>query len=71
MNTLGIIAREREMSQIARETGRARESLYRWLDANGNPEFATALEVLSSIGLRREAKPDRPHSDSESFGSVG
>ena len=42
MNTLGIIARERGMSQIARETGLARESLYRSLDANGNPEFANA-----------------------------
>src|SRR5215831_14188425 len=71
MNTLGVIARERGMSQIARETGLARESLYRSLDANGNPEFATVLKVLSSIGLRLEAKPDRPHSDPESVGSTG
>ncbi len=56
MNTLGGIARERGMSQIARETGLARESLYRSLDAGGNPEFATVMKVLSSIGLRLEAK---------------
>lgn len=58
MNMLGIIARERGMSHVARETGLARESLYRSLDANGNPEFNTVLKVLSSIGLRLEAKPD-------------
>lgn len=57
-DTLGLIARERGMSQVARETGLARESLYRALDAKGNPEFATVLKVLASIGLRLEAKAD-------------
>ena len=52
--------RERGMSQVARETGLARESLYRSLDAAGNPEFATVLKVLSSIGLRLEAKAVKP-----------
>jgi probable addiction module antidote protein len=57
-NTLGLIARERGMSHVARETGLARESLYRALDAKGNPEFATVLKVLASIGLRLEAKAE-------------
>jgi len=56
MDTLGGIARDRGMSQVARDTGLARESLYRSLDAGGNPEFATILKVLSSIGLHLEAK---------------
>jgi probable addiction module antidote protein len=56
MDTLGGIARDRGMSQVARDTGLARESLYRSLDAGGNPEFATILKVFSSIGLRLEAK---------------
>ncbi len=56
MEALGAIARDRGMSQVARETGLARESLYRSLDAGGNPEFATIMKVLSSIGLRLEAK---------------
>jgi probable addiction module antidote protein len=56
MEALGAIARDRGMSQVARETGLARESLYRSLDAAGNPEFATIMKVLSSIGLRLEAK---------------
>ncbi|NJL08474.1 MAG: putative addiction module antidote protein [Methylacidiphilales bacterium] len=56
MTILGGIARDCGMSRIARDTGLARESLYRSLDARGNPEFATVLKVLSSIGLRFEAK---------------
>lgn len=59
IDTLGVIARERGMSHVARETGLARESLYRSLDAKGNPEFATILKVLASIGLRLEAKLDQ------------
>jgi probable addiction module antidote protein len=62
MTTLGMIARERGITQVARETGLARESLYRSLDSKGNPEFATVLKVLSSLGLRLEARfsPDSP-----------
>lgn len=56
--TLGQIARDHGMSQVARETGLARESLYRSLDPKGNPEFTTILKVLSSIGLRLEVKPE-------------
>lgn len=61
--TLGQIARDRGMSQVARETGLARESLYRSLDTKGNPEFTTILKVLSSIGLRLEVKPEEAKSE--------
>jgi probable addiction module antidote protein len=63
--TLGQIARDRGMSQVARETGLARESLYRSLDPKGNPEFTTVLKVLSSIGLRLEVKPETPMAERE------
>lgn len=56
METVGAIARDRGMSVVARETGLARESLYRSLDAGGNPEFATVIKVLSSVGLRLETR---------------
>ena len=60
MNVLGAIARDRGMSQVARDTGLARESLYRSLDSGGNPEFVTIMKVLSSLGVRLEAKPCDP-----------
>ena len=52
---LGDIARAKGMSQIARETGLGRESLYKALSAEGNPEFATVLKVIEALGLQLRA----------------
>ena len=49
---LGDIARAKGMSQIARDAGLGRESLYKALSANGNPEFATILKVVRALGLQ-------------------
>jgi probable addiction module antidote protein len=49
---LGDIARSRGMTNIARKTGLGRESLYKALSIEGNPEFATVLKVLKALGLR-------------------
>ena len=49
---LGDIARAKGMTQVARETGLGRESLYKALSPSGNPEFTTVLKVLSALGLR-------------------
>jgi len=51
-DALGVIARARGMTEVAREAGVSRESLYRALSADGNPEFATVLRVLQTLGLR-------------------
>lgn len=53
---LGDIARAKGMTQVARETGLGRESLYKALSPGGNPEFATVLKVLRSVGLRLHAR---------------
>lgn len=52
---LGDIARAKGMTQIARETGLGRESLYKALSAEGNPEFATVLKVVQALGLKLHA----------------
>jgi len=49
---LGDIARARGMSQLARDTGLAREGLYKALSAEGNPEFATVMKVIKALGLK-------------------
>jgi len=49
---LGDVARARGMSRIARAAGLGRESLYKALSAEGNPEFATVLKVIHSLGLK-------------------
>jgi probable addiction module antidote protein len=52
VNTLGNAAKARGMSQVAKDAGLARESLYRSLGVGGNPEFMTVLKVISAMGLR-------------------
>jgi probable addiction module antidote protein len=48
---LGDVARAKGMSSIADKSGLSRESLYRALSENGNPEFGTILKVLSAVGV--------------------
>jgi probable addiction module antidote protein len=55
-HALGVIARTRGMTRIARETGLSRESLYRALSADGNPEFITVLRIMEALGLRLTAE---------------
>lgn len=52
---LGDIARAKGMTQLARDTGLGRESLYKALSGEGNPSFATILKVLNALGLRLHA----------------
>jgi probable addiction module antidote protein len=52
---VGDIARAQGMSQIARKTGLGRESLYKALSPDGNPEFSTVLKVVRALGLRLHA----------------
>jgi len=53
---LGNIARARGMSQLAKDTGLGRESLYKALSGEGNPSFATILKVINALGLKLHAE---------------
>jgi probable addiction module antidote protein len=52
---LNDIARAKGMTQIARDAGLGRESLYKALGSTGNPEFATIMKVMRALGLRLHA----------------
>lgn len=52
-HALGVIARAKGMTQIARDTGLAREAL----SPAGNPELATILKVIKALGIRLHAEP--------------
>lgn len=54
-HALGIVARARGMTQLARDTGMSRESLYKALSPSGNPELATVLRVAKALGLKLTA----------------
>jgi len=49
---LGTIARARGMAQIAKKAGLSRESLYKALSMEGNPEFSTIIRVMRALGLK-------------------
>jgi probable addiction module antidote protein len=51
-DALGVVARARGMTRVAQAAGLSRESLYRALSAEGNPELSTLLRVLSVLGLQ-------------------
>lgn len=57
---LGIVARAQGMSATARETGLSRESLYKALSRDGNPELATVLKVANALGISLSAKIAEP-----------
>ncbi|MGA1855476.1 addiction module antidote protein [Azospirillum sp. 11R-A] len=54
---LGDIARAKGMTEVARNAGLGRQSLYKALSPDGNPEFATVLKVIKSFGLRLTVSP--------------
>jgi len=53
---LGNIARAKGMSQVARDAGLSRESLYKALSGDRSPGFDTVLKVINALGLRLHAE---------------
>ena len=55
-HALGVIARAKGMTQLARDTGLGRESLYKALSGEGNPSFATILKIMHALGVKLHAE---------------
>jgi probable addiction module antidote protein len=51
-DALGVVARAKGMTAVAKSAKVSRESLYRSLKSNGNPEFGTILKVFGALGLK-------------------
>lgn len=56
-HALGVVARARGMTQIARDTGLSREQLYRSFSESGNPTLKTTIAVMKALGISLTAKP--------------
>ena len=56
-DALGLVARARGMSGIAKKAGLNRESLYKALGDTGNPEFDTVMRIVHALGLTLSARP--------------
>ena len=57
IRALGDMARAKGMSQVARDAGLSRESLYKALSETGNPSFATVLKVARALEVKFHAQP--------------
>lgn len=55
LTAIGEIARAKGMTQIAKDTGLGRESLYKTFHAGARPKFDTIVKVLNSFGIRLQA----------------
>lgn len=51
-HALGVVARARGMAKVAKAAGLGRESLYKALSRDGNPELVTVLKVVRALGLK-------------------
>jgi probable addiction module antidote protein len=51
-HSLGIVARAKGMTELARDTGLSRQALYKALSSDGNAGFATILAVAQALGFR-------------------
>jgi probable addiction module antidote protein len=56
-DALGLVARARGMSGVAKKAGLNRESLYKALGETGNPEFGTVMRIVGALGLTLSARP--------------
>ena len=54
---LGTVARARNVSQLARDTGMTREGIYKALAPDGNPGFATVVKVARAMGFDVTFRP--------------
>jgi probable addiction module antidote protein len=52
LHALGVIARAKNMSQLAREAGLSREGLYKALSNQGNPTLSTVTKIAKALGLQ-------------------
>lgn len=59
-HALGIVARARGMSQLARDAGVTREALYRALSKDGDPRLSTLTSVLSALGVKMRVDMTAP-----------
>ena len=55
-HALGVVARAKGMSQLARDAGVTREALYKALTADGDPKLSTFVGVMKALGMRLLAK---------------
>lgn len=57
---MGVVARAKGMTELARATGLSREQLYRSFSEQGNPTLKTMLSVMRALGVELTVRPHEP-----------
>lgn len=57
VHALGVVARAKNVSQLARDTGLTREGIYKALSEDGNPTFATVAKIAKALGYKLTVQP--------------
>ena len=52
VNAIGVVARARNVSELARETGLTRAGLYKAFGPEGDPKLSTVIGVLEALGFK-------------------
>lgn len=60
-HALGVIAKARGMTQIAKDAGIGRESLYKALREGADPRYGTVYKVLGALGLKLVVQKEETH----------
>jgi len=55
-HALGVVARARGMSRLAKEAGRSRDAMYKAFQPDGNPTLQTLTSVMKALGLKLAAQ---------------
>ena len=65
-HALGVVARARNMSQVARDAGLTREGLYKALADGANPSIDTVWKLAKALGFKLTLTPSGPAASSSS-----
>ena len=58
IHAFGVIARAKNMTQLAKDSGLIREGLYKALSPEGNPSFATVTKVAKALSFKLSVQPE-------------
>ncbi|MCI5114549.1 MAG: putative addiction module antidote protein [Candidatus Electrothrix sp. AW1] len=57
VHALAVVARARNMTQLAHDTGLSHEGIYKALSPEGDPPFSTVAKVAKALGFKLTVQP--------------
>ncbi|MDR2573298.1 MAG: putative addiction module antidote protein [Desulfovibrio sp.] len=70
LRALRDVAKARGITQLAKDSGLGRESLYKTLSAGAKPRFDTILRITRALGVPLTVRPEAAHTNNPATSSV-